>query len=783
MSSAPADAAVGTISPAAAPPTPSASPPPSHRWWALVVIGLAQLMVVLDATIVNIALPSAQQDLGFSNDDRQWVVTAYSLAFGSLLLLGGRLADLFGRKTTLLIGLIGFAASSALAGAAGGFDLLVVGRALQGAFGAMLAPSALSLLTTTFTDPKERGRAFGVFGAIAGSGGAVGLLLGGVLTEHLNWRWTLYVNLVIAVLAVAGALLFIRRPAPAQRPKLDLLGTLLVSSGLFCIVFGFSNAETYAWSDPMCWGFLAGGVALLLAFTGWQTRAVHPLLPLRVFADRNRSASYLMVFATGAGMFGIFLFLTYYLQQILGYTPVKTGLAFLPMILMLMVLAQLSINVLMPRIGPKIMVPIGTLLAAGGLVWLTKLDLSSSYSADILPPLLLIGAGIGMVMPPAMSLATLGIAPADQGVASATVNTMQQVGGSIGTALFSTMATTAAGDYVKDHGTSKPALAEAAVHSYATVYWWAAGLFAVGFVIAIFLYRTGRPLAAAPAPAGAQANGATEGAAAVTPQDRPTAELPATGVPAGPPQASVRGRVLGEHGAPVASAVTLIDQGGRQVARAVPAPDGSYALSAPHGRYVLVASAPDCRPRISELVLGTEPVDHNVQLAGTGGLFGTVSGTAGPLEGALLVVTDAEGSVVDSTVSAADGGYRLPSLPPAAYTLTAGAEGHQPYAALVTVTGSAPTRHDAALTAAATVRGTVHGPQGAPVNDALVTLLDAAGNVVARHTTGPDGVYTFTGLTGLDYTLIAAGYPPAASQLTVPSDAQNGFDVLLGHSD
>ncbi|MFE2374440.1 DHA2 family efflux MFS transporter permease subunit [Streptomyces sp. NPDC059398] len=787
MSSASADAAVGTISPPAAPPAPTPSPPPAHRWWALVVIGLAQLMVVLDATIVNIALPSAQQDLGFSNDDRQWVVTAYSLAFGSLLLLGGRLADLFGRKTTLLIGLIGFAGSSAVAGAADGFTLLVVGRALQGAFGAMLAPSALSLLTTTFTDPKERGRAFGVFGAIAGSGGAVGLLLGGVLTEHLNWRWTLYVNLVIAVLAVAGALLFIRRPAPAQRPKLDLLGTLLVSAGLFCVVYGFSNAETYAWSDPLCWGFLAGGGVLLLAFTGWQTRASHPLLPLRVFADRNRSASYLMVFATGAGMFGIFLFLTYYLQQILGYTPVKTGLAFLPMILMLMLLAQLSINVLMPRIGPKIMVPIGTLLSAGGLVWLSRLDLTSSYSADILPPLLLIGAGIGMVMPPAMSLATLGIAPADQGVASATVNTMQQVGGSIGTALFSTMATTAASDYVKDHGTSKPALAEAAVHSYSTVYWWAAGLFALGFLIALFLYRKGRPLGTAPAPATPQAAAAPEeaieDAAAATPQDRPTAELPTAAPDTAPQQASVRGRVVGEDGAPVASAVTLIDQGGRQVARAVPAPDGSYALSAPYGRYVLVASAPDCRPKISELVLGTEPVAHNVRLGGTGGLFGTVGTAAGPLEGALLVVTDTEGSVVDSTVSAADGGYRLPALPPGAYTLTAGAEGHQPYAALVTVAGSAPTRHDAALTAAATVRGTVHGPQGAPVEDALVTLVDAAGNVVGRHTTGPDGVYTFTGLTGVDYTVIAAGYPPAASQLTVPSDAQDGFDVLLGHSD
>ncbi|WP_434593968.1 MFS transporter [Streptomyces sp. A5-4] len=481
----------------------SAQPPPGapaahhvpHRWWVLAVIGLAQLMVTLDMTIVNIALPSAQADLVFSDDGRQWVVTAYSLAFGSLLLLGGKLSDLFGRKTTLLIGLIGFGGSSALAGAATGFSMLVAGRTLQGVFGAVLAPTAMSLLTTTFTEPKQRARAFGVFGAIAGSGGAIGMLLGGFLTEHLDWRWTLYVNLVIAAVAVVGAIVFVRKPAPGPRPKLDLLGTLLVAAGLFSIVFGFSNAETHSWGNWMCWVFLAAGVVLLALFIFWQTRAKHPLLPLRVLADRNRAASFVSVFIAGAGMFGIFLFLTYYLQIILGKSPLETGVAFLPMILSLMVMAQIAPIVLVPKLGPKPVVPVGMGLVAGGLVWLTQLGVDSSYAAHALPPLIVIGLGTGMVVPVAISLGTLGVAPKDQGVAAATVNTMQQVGGSIGTALFSTMAATAISNYIADHGVSKASQAEAAVHSYATAYWWAAGFFAAGLIVSGLLYRAGRPQA------------------------------------------------------------------------------------------------------------------------------------------------------------------------------------------------------------------------------------------------------------------------------------------------
>jgi EmrB/QacA subfamily drug resistance transporter len=436
--------------------------------------------------------PSAQHALGFNDSDRQWVVTAYSLAFGSLLLLGGRLADLLGRKLVFLVGIVGFAASSALAGAAGGFEVLVVGRALQGLFGALLAPAALSLLNTTFTDAKERAKAFGIFGAIAGAGGGIGLLLGGLLTEHLSWRWTLYVNLIFAVLAFTGGLVFLKRGAPANRPKLDIPGVLLVSAGLFGLVYGFSNAETHHWSSPQTWGFLAVGGLLLIAFTWWQTRASHPLLPLRVLLHRNRAASFLAVAISGAGMFGVFLFLTYYLQASLGYSPVQTGLAFLPMIGGIMVTAQLSTNLLIPRWGPKPVVPVGMAMAVVGMVWFTTLGLGSTYAGNILPPLIITGLGFGLILPPAMSLATVGIGPSDAGVASAAVNTMQQIGGSIGTALLNTLAASAASAYLVGRKLDQQVLGQAQLHSYATAYWWSAGFFAVGMVVTAVLYRKGR---------------------------------------------------------------------------------------------------------------------------------------------------------------------------------------------------------------------------------------------------------------------------------------------------
>jgi EmrB/QacA subfamily drug resistance transporter len=463
----------------------------ARRWLVLGVVCLAQLMVVLDATVVNIALPTAQRDLAFSNADRQWVVTAYSLAFGGLLLLGGRLSDLAGRKRMLIIGMVGFAAASALGGAATGFGILLIGRAIQGAFGAMLAPAALSTLTVTFTNPAERGKAFGVYGAVAGAGGAVGLLLGGVLTEYLSWRWCLYINVIFSIVAVTAAVRLLRNEPREAGVRLDLPGTVLVVAGLVGVVYGLAEAETKGWGAPLTIALLVAGVVLLGGFVLVEQRVAHPLLPLRIVLDRFRGGAYLAIGLSATGMFGIFLFLTYYLQLILGYSPVTTGLAFLPMIAALIASSTTSSGLLMPRFGPRILIPIGMVLAAGGLVILaTQLGLSTSYAAWILPALLVIGAGLGTVFGCAMNTATYGAAPA-AGVASAMVNTCQQVGGSIGTALLNTIAASALASYLVAHGHSPTATASAAVHSYAVAFWVSAVIFAGAAVVCGLMLRPG----------------------------------------------------------------------------------------------------------------------------------------------------------------------------------------------------------------------------------------------------------------------------------------------------
>jgi EmrB/QacA subfamily drug resistance transporter len=465
---------------------------PARRWWILGVVGLAQLMVVLDATIVNIALPSAQRALGFSNADRQWVVTAYALAFGGLLLLGGRLSDLVGRRRMLIIGLVGFAAASALGGAATSFAMLVIGRGAQGAFGALLAPAALSTLTVTFTDPAERGRAFGVYGAIAGAGGAVGLLLGGLLTEYLSWRWCLYVNVILAVIAVAGA---VRLLAPQPRDpgvRIDWTGTVLVAGGLVAVVYGLSEADTAGWGAPVTVALLAAGVVLLAAFVLVEQRVAHPLLPLRIVLNRFRGGAYLAIGLSAIGVFGVFLFLTYYLQLTLAYSPVKSGLAFVPMVAAIVAASTISSGALMPRTGPRPLIPIGMLIAAGGLVILAaQLGLRTSYLDWILPALLLVGAGLGVVFGCALNAATYGTGAADAGVAAALVNTCQQVGGSIGTALLNTLAASALTSYLVTHGHSPLALAGAAVHSYVVAFWVSAGIFAASAVVCGLMLPSG----------------------------------------------------------------------------------------------------------------------------------------------------------------------------------------------------------------------------------------------------------------------------------------------------
>ena len=421
------------------------------------------------------------------------------MSFGSLLLLGGRLSDLFGRKVTFLTGLVGFAGVSAIGGASQNFAMLVTARACQGAFAAVLVPSALSLLTTTFQDPKDRGKAFGVFGAIAIAGGAVGLLLGGLLTEYLSWRWTLYVNLVFAGVALVGGSLLLGRHPPEGRPKLDLVGVILVSSGVFCLVYGFSNAASHSWSSPSTFGFLVAGAALLIVFALWQERASHPLLPPGVVLDRNRGGAYFSMFIGGVGLFGTFLFLTYYMQQTLGFSPLVTGLAFLPISATSAVVSNISTIVLMPRFGPKPLVGFGMLNASGAMVWLAQLGPHTGYAEGVLGPIILVAVGMGMVIAPCINTGTYGVASADAGVASATVNVGQQLGASVGTSLLNTIFAGAVTSYLVVHLASpsqhQVVARSALAHGYDTTFWWVAGVYGIGAIVGGLLLRSG-PLVA-----------------------------------------------------------------------------------------------------------------------------------------------------------------------------------------------------------------------------------------------------------------------------------------------
>ncbi|MFE9612067.1 MFS transporter [Streptomyces sp. NPDC006012] len=475
--------------------------PDANRWKALVFIALAQLMVVLDATIVNIALPSAQTDLGISDANRQWVVTAYALAFGGLLLFGGRIADLWGRKRAFVLGLAGFAVASALGGVATNGSTMFGARALQGVFGALLAPAALSLLAVMFTDARERAKAFGIYGAIAGGGGAVGLILGGVLTEYLDWRWTFFVNIPFAIVAAAGAYFVIREPEGSRnRSPLDIPGVILSTLGLVSLVYGFTRAESDGWSDAMTIGLLVASVVLLVAFVVTEARVKAPLLPLRVVTDRNRGGVYLSLGLAIIAMFGTFLFLTYYLQVVKGYSPIQTGFAFMPMVAC-MITGSTQIGArLMTRVAPRLLMGPGFLLAAVGMLLLAQLEIGSSYASVVLPAMMLLGLGMGTAFMPAMALATQGVQPRDAGVASAMVNTSQQVGGAVGTALLNTIAASATTAYIKDHiataatGPQRQLVQlQGIVHGYSSAIWCAVGILVVAAAIALTLVNAGRP--------------------------------------------------------------------------------------------------------------------------------------------------------------------------------------------------------------------------------------------------------------------------------------------------
>ena len=462
----------------------------TRRWWLLAVMCVAQLMVILDATIVTIALPSAQGDLGFDDADRQWVVTAYALTFGSLLLIGGRLTDVLGRRTALLVGLGGFGLASAVGGAATGFEMLTGARALQGVFAALLAPAILAVIATTFTDEDERTRAFGIYGSVSAAGAATGLLLGGLLTEYATWRWTLLVNLLFAAIAIAGTLALMTHQRRRTQHGHDVPGSVTITLGLSLLVYGFSNAERSGWNDATTLLCLVAGLLLIALFGLIEHRAARPALPLRILASPTRSGSLLVLLIGGVALFSELLFLAFYLQESLGYSPVKAGLAFLPQSAGVAVAATVGGATLQKHVPPKTLVATGLLIAAVGMGLLSQISTDGRYLTLVLPAVVLIGFGIGLSLILAVNLGTAGVQGEDAGVASAAVNAVQQIGGSLGPALFSTIAASALSGYLTDRPTRTDAvLQDAAVHGYAVVFAVAAAFLLAGALIAALMLR------------------------------------------------------------------------------------------------------------------------------------------------------------------------------------------------------------------------------------------------------------------------------------------------------
>ena len=462
------------------------------RWRTLFVVAIAQLMIVLDSSIMNIAIPRAKIDLGISDANQQWVITAYTLAFGSLLLLGGRIGDYMGRKKIFVIGLIGFAAASALGGIASTQELLFASRALQGVFAALLAPTALAIISVTFTVPQERAKAFGVIGAISGGGAAIGLIAGGTLTEYASWRWCLGVNVPIAIFAAVLGLKFVHESKAAGNNTYDIPGVFTATAGLFSLTYGFNEAATSGWSDTKTISFLVAAVVLLALFVTIEKRVANPLMPLRVITERNRGGSYLGSLVVGAGLFSMFLFLGLYLQVILGYSPLRSGFAFLPFTFGIIVFAGIA-SQLLPKVGPKVLMVPGLIAAGFGLLALSRITPETSYTTHVLPSLLIMSSGMALVFIPLTSTSLHGVSSHDTGVASAMLNTSQQIGGSLGTALLNTVAATAATTFAAANTQlGDKVMPFAMTHGFTIAFKFSAVLLFIGAVVLFFFINIGK---------------------------------------------------------------------------------------------------------------------------------------------------------------------------------------------------------------------------------------------------------------------------------------------------